>query len=68
MPLKKKLNADEKRLLKAEELSRFVRLYGRKAYPQRDPNDRSYDHQLEAEIKRMDPTALDALLREGDDK
>jgi hypothetical protein len=51
----------------SEELSRFVRLYARKAYPQRDPNDRSYDRQIEAEIQRMDPIALDALLREGDE-
>ena len=62
----KKLNIDQKRHLKSEELSVFVRRYARKAYPQRDPNDRRYDRQIEAKIRQMNPEELDALLRDGE--
>jgi hypothetical protein len=64
--LRKKLNSDQKRQLKSEALSEFVRQYARKAYPQLDPNDRRYDRQIAAKIRRMNPEELDALLRDGE--
>lgn len=54
-----------KAAFKAEELAKFARLYARKAYPQRDPNDRHFDLELQAKIRRMKPEELDALLRDG---
>lgn len=44
-------------------LGAFMRQYARKKQPGQEPNDRGYDRKLEREIRRMDPTELDALLR-----
>jgi len=49
------------------ELDVLIRQYGRKAAPGWDPNDRGYDRDVEAAIKRMDPVELDRLLR-GEDE
>ena len=62
----KKLNADQRRGRRAGELRVFIQQYARKAYPGRDPNDRQYNHDLKREISRMDPRALDRLLRDDD--
>lgn len=45
----------------------FMRQYQRKAEAGWDPNDRGYDRQLEAKLKRMRPEELDALLNDPDD-
>jgi hypothetical protein len=51
-----------------EHLPEFMREYGRTSRRQGlDPNDRHYDRKLEREIQRMDPSELDALLRDEDD-
>ena len=63
--MKRRLNIGEKKVLKSEELSRFVRQYARKAQKGHEPNDRQYDRKLEERIKKMTPEALDALLRLG---
>jgi hypothetical protein len=53
----------------AGDLAAFLRSYRRKAPRGGEPNDRGYDRELEAKLKRMSPAELDALLRdevEGD--
>ncbi len=55
-----------KQRLKAE-LGSFLRLYGRKADRNHDPNDRHYSRRLERQIKRMPPEELDAIMR-GEDE
>ena len=61
-----KLTAKEKQARRAGELARFVQQYARKARAGLDPNDRSYDRDVEARIKRMAPEELDRLLREDE--
>lgn len=48
----------------AGDVAAFLRQYKRKAYPTHDPNDRGYDRELEAKIKRMLPEELDTLMRD----
>jgi hypothetical protein len=48
-------------------IATFVRQYARKAYPTHDPNDRSYDREIEKIIKKMSPVELDRLMREDED-
>jgi len=66
-PAKRRLAAAEKRALKTAQVQRFIQQYGRGANPGFDPNDRSYDRELEQKIKRMAPDELDRLLREDED-
>lgn len=47
----------------ANELAAFMQQYRRKSDAPHDPNDRWYDRELEAKIKRMAPQELDRLLR-----
>ena len=51
----RKLNADQKRARLAGELRLFVRQYARKAREGAEPNDRSYERDLERQVKRMRP-------------
>ena len=66
-PLRRHLNADEKRALKAETVRRFVNEYGRKAQKGIEPNDRRYSRDVEKGAKRMKAEQLDALLRDGEE-
>jgi len=50
----------------AAEIGAFMRQYQRKAHSGHDPNDRQYDRELEAKLKRMRPEDLDELLH-GED-
>jgi hypothetical protein len=63
----RKLNAPEKRAKKAAALQLFAKQYARKAVPGYDPNDRSYDRDVEQMARRLSPEELDALLRDGED-
>jgi len=45
-------------------LAAFVKKYARKAYPGHDPNDRTYDREVEKLIRKMKPEDLDRLLRD----
>lgn len=63
---KRKMNAESRHALKAAEVSDFVRRYARKARHGLDPNDRSYDRELEQRLKSMDPAELDRLLRDDE--
>lgn len=66
-PTRRRLNADQKRALRAADIRRFVRQYGRSASPGYDPNDRSYDREIEQAVRRMPPEELDRLMREDED-
>ena len=48
----------------ANRLSLFVQKYARKRYPGHDPNDRTYDREIEKRIRHMTPEQIDRLLRE----
>ncbi len=63
-PAKRRLNQSEKRALKAAQIQHFAKQYARKAQRNKEPNDRSYDRELEVEIKRMRPDVLDILIRD----
>jgi uncharacterized protein (TIGR02996 family) len=45
------------------EATLFLSKYGRKSQPGGDPNDRTYDREVEKRVKRMKPEELDELLR-----
>ena len=62
----RKLNLTEKRAKTAEDISRFVKQYARKAQKRQEPNDRDYDRKIEQAVKRMRPEDLDELLRHGE--
>jgi hypothetical protein len=51
-----------RRELLADEVATFIKHYQRKHYPKMDPNDRRYDRDIEAMVKRMSPEALDELI------
>jgi hypothetical protein len=64
---RRRLNADQKRALKAATLEKFVQQYARKAQKNTEPNDRRYNRETEQKAKRMRPESLDLLLRNDDD-
>ena len=49
------------------QIGAFMRQYQRKTEAGWDPNDRGYDRQLEAKLKRMRPEEFDAFLNDTDD-
>ena len=51
----------------ANDLTKFLRAYGRKAQPGCYPNDRDFDRKLRGRINRMKPEGLGALMRDADD-
>jgi hypothetical protein len=66
-PVKRHLNAAEKRARKAADLQLFVQRYGRKAQKGTEPNDRRYDRRLEKAVKTMPPETLDRIIRDDED-
>jgi hypothetical protein len=64
---KRRLNADQKRALRAAQFGKFAQQYARKAQKSGEPNDRSYSREIEQKAKRMKPESLDLLLRNDDD-
>jgi hypothetical protein len=48
----------------ATDIGVFLKLYRRKAYKGCDPNDRTYDRNIERLIKKMKPEDLDKLMHE----
>jgi hypothetical protein len=54
------------RFLEAQ-IGSFIKEYGSKAHPGSDPNDRSYDRDIERMIKRMSPEEFDELLNGKED-
>jgi hypothetical protein len=65
--VRRHLNAEQKRALRAADIRRFVQKYGRGASPGYDPNDRSYDREIEQAVRRMSPEELDRLMRDDED-
>lgn len=63
-PKRKRLNAAQKRALKAASVQLFAKQYARKAQKNVEPNDRRYEREVEQAVKRMKPDELDRLLRE----
>jgi hypothetical protein len=66
-PTRPRLNRTQKRALKAAEVRQFLIQYGRKAQKGVDPNDRRFDKGIERDVARMNPEALDRLLRDDED-
>ena len=66
-PKRKRLNAEQRRALRAAKLKSFVQDYGRKAQKGVEPNDRGYDKKIEKTVKRMKPEELDRLLRDDEE-
>jgi hypothetical protein len=46
----------------------FLRLYGRRAQKGVEPNDRPYNTEVEAYVKRLKPEDLDCLLHGDEDE
>jgi len=67
-PRKPRLTHSQRRALGLTRLSVFLQKYGRTSrrggY---DPNDRTYDRDLERRMKTMDPLRLDQLMRGDED-
>ena len=63
-PMRRHLNADQKRALKAATINVFVQQYGRKAQRGMEPNDRRYSRDVEKAVKRLKPDELDSLMRD----
>jgi hypothetical protein len=51
----------------ASRIDEFIRLYGRRAQRGEEPNDRRYDRKIEAQLSRMKPTEVSALISGSDD-
>ena len=56
----------KKRRVTEADMGLFLQKYRRKAHRAHDPNDRSYDRNVEKKIKRMKAEDVDRLIR-GDD-
>ena len=67
-PIRKRLNASQKRALATARVRLFTDEYGRpKPRGSYEPNDRAYDRKMEEIIRRMSPEELDKLMREDED-
>jgi hypothetical protein len=66
-PKRKRRNTDDRRAAKAAAVQLFAQQYGRKAQKGVEPNDRRFDEKVEKSVKRMNPEALDELLRDGEE-
>ena len=63
---RRRLNADQKRALKAATVSVFVQQYGRKAQRGVEPNDRRYSRDVEKALKQLKPDELDRLMHDDE--
>jgi hypothetical protein len=50
-----------------KQLGAFLRQYRRRRHAGHDPNDRTYDREVEEKLKRLSPEQLDRLLRDEND-
>lgn len=64
---RKRLNAAQRRDLKAASVQLFAKEYARKAQRGCEPNDRKYDRDVEQQVKHMKPEELYRLLHYGED-
>jgi hypothetical protein len=65
---RKRLNASERRALRAADAVKFVQQYGRKVQKGKEPNDRWLVKNLTQSIKQMGPAEFDLLLRDDEDR
>jgi len=65
-PVRKRLNASERRARKAAALQLLVKQVGRKAQKGVEPNDRRHSREVELAMTRLAPDELDHLLRDGE--
>ena len=68
-PVRRHMNAAQKRALKAADVRQFVQEYGRQSRARGgfDPNDRGYDREIEQKLRGMSPEELDRLMREDEE-
>lgn len=45
----------------------FAKQYARRRQRGVEPNDRSYDRELEEQLKKLDPIELDRILRDDEE-
>ncbi|GAB7553167.1 hypothetical protein NRB_26730 [Novosphingobium sp. 11B] len=62
------MKALEKKQRLAAATARYLKQIGRQAQKGLEPNDRGFDHKLDAKLKRMRPEDVDALFRDEDDE
>lgn len=62
----KKFNGEQRRSRRAAEVAIFMRQYGRRKQKREEPNDRVYDRDLEASLKRLSPDDLSALMHDDE--
>jgi hypothetical protein len=66
-PMRRHLNAEPKRALKAATVSLFMRQYGRKAQRGVEPNDHRHSPDVVMALKQLKPAELDALMRDDEE-
>jgi hypothetical protein len=68
-PVRRHMNAAQKRALKAADIRRFVRQYGRLTRPGGGLhlNDRDYDREIEQMVRSMSPEELDRLMHDDEE-
>lgn len=68
-PIRRHLNATQKRALKAAKMEQFVQAVGRQSRARNgyDPNDRAFDPDEAKTFRRMDPLKLDRLMRDDEE-
>jgi hypothetical protein len=49
------------------QIGTFIKQYARKKHAGHDPNDRSYDRNIEKKIKNMNPEELSHIINEDED-
>ncbi len=64
---KRRLNAAQKRALKAAKLAVYLKEVGRRAQKRTEPNDRRDSYDLGDKIRNISPNEFDQLMREDED-
>jgi hypothetical protein len=64
---RRRLDADQRRALRAATVGVFLRQCGRKAQRGVEPNDRRYCRDVEKALTHLRPEDLDLLMREDDE-
>jgi hypothetical protein len=64
---RRRLNADQRKALKAARLAIYLREVGRKAQRRMEPNDRRDTYGLGEKIRSISPEEMDRLLRDDEE-
>ncbi|ATQ44901.1 hypothetical protein CSW64_06455 [Caulobacter mirabilis] len=62
----RKPSSEERRSRAVAQVADFIRKYGRRKQKRGEPNDRVYDRDMEASLKRLSPQDLDALMHDDE--